>query len=112
MNFSSERLPKALLITSNVAKLDTLSAPDLKSLVTFENKSGFNQVILDLANTKYCDSSGLSAILMANRMCKDTNGRLIICGCEPAVMKIIEIAQLDKVLLITANVDEAKSHIE
>ncbi|MFN5888571.1 MAG: STAS domain-containing protein, partial [Flavobacteriales bacterium] len=50
--------------------------------------------------TKFCDSSGLSAILVANRLCKDTNGVFVLTGIHPNVGKMIEIAQLDRVLLI------------
>ena len=52
-------------------------------------------------------SSGLSAILVANRICKDTNGKFVLCGLQTNVEKLIEIAQLDRVLSITSNEKEA-----
>jgi anti-anti-sigma factor len=60
-----------------------------------------------LSATKYCDSSGLSAILTANRLCKDTNGKFVLCGLQDNVTKLIQIAQLDKVLSISSNQKEA-----
>ena len=69
--------------------------------LTLLNKQGVNNVVIDMTQTKYCDSSGLSAILMANRLCKDTNGHFVMCGLQENVYKLIQIAQLDKVLLIT-----------
>ena len=60
-----------------------------------------------MSKCKYCDSSGLSAVLVANRMCKDTNGKFILCGLQPNVEKLIQIAQLDRVLSITSNEKEA-----
>ena len=60
-----------------------------------------------MSQTKYCDSSGLSAILIANRLCKDTNGSFHLAGLQPNVLKLIQIAQLDKVLNLSENTDSA-----
>jgi anti-sigma B factor antagonist len=66
-----------------------------------------NNIVIDLSKTKYCDSSGLSAVLTANRLCKDTNGTFVLCGLQDNVRKLVEIAQLDKVLSITDNEAQA-----
>ena len=100
MNFKSEKKGNILIVRSSIERLDTESAPELKGLLTFENKQGHNKIVLDLSNTKFCDSSGLSAILVANRLCKDTYGVFVLTGIHPNVGKMIEIAQLDRVLLI------------
>ena len=112
MNFTSDVRKNVVVVTSMVEKLDTHTAPDLKSVFTFENKNGQNKILLDLTKTKFCDSSGLSAILVANRLCKDTNGAFAIAGAQPVVLKMIEIAQLDKVLVIVENKEAALSSFE
>ena len=76
------------------------------------NNSGINTIVLDLSTSKYCDSSGLSAILTGNRLCKDTNGKFVICGLQANVQKMIEIAQLDSVFKIYDTVEEAQAAIE
>jgi len=112
MNFECDVKKKALVVTSLVEKLDTHSAPDLKSIFTFEHKKGHNHMVLDLSKTKFCDSSGLSAILVANRLCKDTNGTFYLAGVQPVVLKMIEIAQLDRVFKIFQTVEEALNSFE
>jgi anti-anti-sigma factor len=62
---------------------------------------------VDLSEVKYCDSSGLSALLVGNRISKEHNGSLTLFGLQPAVDKIITISQLDKVLNITLDQDTA-----
>lgn len=64
-------------------------------------------MVIDMSETRYCDSSGLSAILSANRLCRDTNGQFALCGLNDNVMKLIQIAQLDRVLTIT--IDQASA---
>jgi anti-sigma B factor antagonist len=107
MNFEVTQEAHYAIVRTGVEKLDATNAPELKAEFISLNKKGINNIILDLSRTRYCDSSGLSAILTANRLCKDTNGVFVLCGLQEAVAKMIGIAQLDKVLNITAEVDHA-----
>lgn len=88
-------------------RLDTLIAPDLKSELVVVNANGEKNIVLDLSNCTYCDSSGLSAILVANRLCEDAQGTFILTGLQPEVEQIIRISMLHTVLVITKTVDEA-----
>lgn len=107
MNFEVTQAANYAIVKAGVEKLDATNAPDLKSQLLVLNKQGVNNIILDLSATRYCDSSGLSAILTANRLCKDTNGLFVLCGLQENVSKMVGIAQLDKVLNITEAVDHA-----
>jgi anti-sigma B factor antagonist len=112
MDFQTIQNKFSAVIKCNAEKLTALNATELKSELLILNKNGVNNIILDLSSTKYCDSSGLSAILSGNRLCKDTNGKFILCGMQPSVQKVIQIAQLDKVLLLTTTLEEAHKAIE
>jgi anti-sigma B factor antagonist len=107
MNFSITQRDKVAILKSQVEKLDALQAPVLKAQLILLGKSGSKNIILDLSESRYCDSSGLSAILVGKRLCTDLNGSFVICGLQPSVTKLISIAQLDKVLNIVPTVDEA-----
>lgn len=97
------------VVKTNVDRLNAGNAPQLKAELVMLSKSNVNNIVIDMASTSYCDSSGLSAILVANRLCKDTNGQFVLCGLNDNVNKLIQIAQLDKVLTIAANQSEALS---
>ncbi len=107
MNFTIEDKGRYTLVTSNADKLDTTCAPELKSELVYLNKTGVRNVIIDLTATRYCDSSGLSALLVANRLCKSVNGSLIVCGLQEPVQKLVQISQLESVLSITPTPSEA-----
>lgn len=107
MNFTVTHDNNYTIITAQVDKLNATNAPDLKAEILKQNRDSINNLVIDLANTSYCDSSGLSAILSANRLCKDSSGKFILCGLQPNVKKMIEIAQLNRVLNIVDNVDAA-----
>ena len=88
--------------------LDSFISPDLKAELVMISNQGASHIILDLADCEYCDSSGLSAILVGNRLCEDSEGTFIICNLAPAVDKMIRMAMLDSILLIAPNVKEAE----
>ena len=106
MNFVVTEHKQYSIVKSNVEKLDASNASDLKDELIKLNKKGTNSIVIDLSATKYCDSSGLSAILVANRLCKDTNGKFALVGLQPNVTKMIAISQLDKVLSIVSTLEE------
>ena len=106
MEFKIEKLENYTLIQVLEEKLDTHIAPTLKSELVLVSGNGEKNIILDLAKVRYCDSSGLSSILVANRLCKNSNGTFVLTGLNEAVERLITISQLDTVLNITNTVDE------
>ncbi|OFY03804.1 MAG: anti-anti-sigma factor [Bacteroidetes bacterium GWF2_33_16] len=107
MEFKIEKLEKYTLIQVMEEKLDTNVAPSLKSELVLISGKGEKNIILDLSSCRYCDSSGLSAILVANRLCKNANGTFVLTGLNEAVDRLITISQLDTVLNIAYSVEEA-----
>ena len=107
MEFKIEKLKNYTLIQVLEEKLDTHIAPTLKSELVLVSGNGEKNIVLDLTRCRYCDSSGLSAILVANRLCKNANGTFVLTGLNDAVERLITISQLDTVLNITGSMDEA-----
>lgn len=107
MDFNIENRNNSTLIQVQTEKLDTHIAPALKSELVLVSGKGEKNIILDLEQCQYCDSSGLSAILVANRLCKNAGGTFVLCGLNDAVERLITISQLDTVLNITTTVDDA-----
>ena len=107
MEFKIEKLDTHTRIQVMIDKLDTHIAPSLKSELVLIAGNGEKNIILDLSNCRYCESSGLSAILVANRLCKNANGTFVLSGLQTAVERLITISQLDTVLNITTTIDEA-----
>jgi len=112
MEFKIDKKENHTLIKVLEEKLDTHIAPTLKSELVLVSGNGEKNIILDLSNCRYCDSSGLSAILVANRLCKNANGTFVLTGLNDAVERLIIISQLDTVLNITDSLDEASEMIK
>ena len=106
MNFTSSQKDKLVVVVSNVEKLDAICAPELKAEVTLLNRENSKNIVVDLSATKYIDSSGLSALLVGQRLCRDANGTFVVCGLQETVKKLISISQLDSVFKITPTLNE------
>jgi anti-anti-sigma factor len=107
MKYSINKDEKYILFKLNEDKLDTSVSPEIKSEFVTLNAEGNRNIILDLSEAKYIDSSGLSAILVANRLCQNANGQFIIAGASDHVIKLFKISQLDTVLTLLPTVEEA-----
>jgi len=107
MNFHIDKTEKYTIIKLQTEKLDSSIAPSLKSELVILNTDGVKNIVIDLTDTRYCDSSGLSAILVANRLCKNSQGTFVLTGLQEPVKKLISISQLDTILNITNTMVEA-----
>jgi anti-sigma B factor antagonist len=107
MKYAIDKQEKYTLLKLEEEKLDATISPELKSTFVSMNAEGTKSFVVDLNHVKYVDSSGLSAILIANRLCNDQEGTLVLTGVTEHVLKLIKISQLDKVLSIVPTVEEA-----
>ena len=108
MSITTEKKNNFSLLKINKEKLDSTLSPDLKAEFVELNKNGEKNILVDLSQVKYCDSSGLSALLIGNRLCNEKKGKLVLNSLQDMVKKMIEISQLDKVLKIAKSIDEAE----
>jgi len=107
MKFSLDKNDNYSVFSLEEENLNSILAPDLKSEFVFLRNEGVRNLIFDLAKVKYVDSSGLSAILTANRLWKGY-GTFILTGAEHApVQKLIEISRLESILEIIPTVQES-----
>ena len=107
MNLTIDRQEKYALVKIHEQKLTSNVAPELKAEVVMLHHEGFKNLIFDLNEVQYCDSSGLSAILVGFRMCRDQNGTFVLTGVQDHVRKPISISQLDSMLTQLPTVNEA-----
>lgn len=107
MQYNTDKQDQYTLIKVQEEKLNAHLVPELKSIFVTLNNEGVHSFILDLSDVRYTDSSGLSAILIANRLCNESKGILVLIGVTEHVMKLIAISQLEKILHILPTQEEA-----
>lgn len=108
MNFEIKRIDGVTIFKLNEKRLDTNISGLVKGEFTLLLKvEGVNKLVLDLSDVETCDSSGLSAILVANRIINTTGGSMRIASPSEKVYSLIRITQLDRVLPVCETVEEA-----
>lgn len=107
MNFSIETFEKYTLVKVEAEKVGGIISPELKAKFVELNAQNVRNIVFNMHNARYCDSSGLSAILVGNRLCKNSNGTFVICHLNDMVSKLIQISQLESILNITPTQQEA-----
>lgn len=110
MKYTIDKKEQYVIFTPMEEKLDSLLAPVLKSELLTIHAEGFTNLVLDMSQVKYVDSSGLSALLVGDREF-GRNGIFLISGIQDHVMKLLKISMLDKKLNLVANLEEASEAI-
>ncbi|NJN41712.1 MAG: STAS domain-containing protein [Flammeovirgaceae bacterium] len=107
MKYTIDKQEKYSLIRLHEEKMDSSIAPNLKSEMITLHAEGVRNIILDLTDVKYTDSSGLSALLVGNRVVQEDGGIFVLTALSDHTHKLIKISQLDSVLTILPTVEEA-----
>jgi anti-sigma B factor antagonist len=110
MKFDTKKNGKTTILTLRGRKLDATVSPTLKAefLVLCKPKE-CNKLIIDMKEVQFCDSSGLSALLIADRSMRDHGGSVHLVHVHERVRDLMKISQLDRIFTINAKVEEAIS---
>lgn len=107
MNFDVKKQGTATVLKVKERKLDASVSPELKGefliLCTPETK----QLVIDLSDVEFCDSSGLSALLIAERKMRENGGVVKLAGLHKKVLTLIKISHLDRAFQIYDTVAKA-----
>lgn len=111
MKYEIDKQEKFAIMRLEEENLNSLVAPILKSELVILSNEGVRNLILDLKDVKFVDSSGLSAILTGNRLWSDSKSFIITGIDHPSVKKLLEISRLDSILTLIPTVEESIDYI-
>jgi anti-anti-sigma factor len=78
MKFDVQKDGASATLTLKEKKLDSTISSELKGEFLILCKPKLSTLVIDLHAVEFCDSSGLSALLIAERKMKDTAGRCAV----------------------------------
>ncbi|MDE3057672.1 MAG: STAS domain-containing protein [Bacteroidota bacterium] len=107
MKFDVTKNTHYTLLKLNEKKLDATISPELKGEFILLCKPTLPSLIVDLSDVEFCDSSGLSALLIAERQMRQHGGKVKLIGVKKRVMDLLKISQLDRVFHIFDNLAKA-----
>ena len=100
MKFDIQKNGASTILKLKERKLDSTVSSELKGEFLLLCKPKVETLIVDLAEVEFCDSSGLSALLIAERQMRGHGGKVILVGVHKKVMALLKISQLDRVFQI------------
>ena len=96
-------------VVSPKGDIDLTGSPtlkvELKRLAPAVSTDG--RLIIDLSAVGYMDSSGLATLVEALQASRKGRYKLVVCGLQPRVRAIFDIAKLAMVFTIVPSLDEA-----
>ena len=101
MKFSIQKNGSHTIVLVNKENLDAMIAPELKSKLVAIVGKGEKNILIDLSNCSHCDSSGLSALLLGNRLCLELNGKFVLCGLTDQIRKSLDLLGFEVFLTIS-----------
>jgi anti-sigma B factor antagonist len=88
-------------------EIDTYTAPGFRSAIQQAIDARSGNLVIDLSDVAYMDSSGFGSLLGAARHIKSTGGAVKLTGCSEAIERIIHITGLDASIEVFSTLDEA-----
>lgn len=107
MQYNLDKRENYAIFSLEEENLNSIIAPSLKSEFVFFRNEGIKNLVFDFSKVKYVDSSGLSAILTANRLWRGYGSFVLTEINSPIIMRLIKISKLETILSITNTLDEA-----
>jgi len=89
------------LVLELVGELDLVSAPQLEAALRVLDEDLYASTVLDLSGLTFIDSTGLRAIIAADRAVRDQANILLIVRGPPAVQRMFELTGTDAELTWT-----------
>jgi anti-sigma B factor antagonist len=95
-----EEMPEGdcLVISLMEQRLDAVIAASFRETLVDRIDRGCRNLVLDLAQVGFMDSSGLGALVFVLKHLVHKGGRLHICGVTPGVMAVLKLTRMDRVL--------------
>ncbi len=107
MKFAIDKRDRFCVLKVDEDKLLSNFAPQLKSELVMLHTEGFKNIILDLSSVQFVDSSGLSALLVGNRLSKEAGGTFVLTNLNTHIQKLVKISQLESILNIVPSLSES-----
>ncbi len=107
MRFTVDHIDNRATLILHETHLNAENSGDLKGELIVLCKSGVDVLFIDMGEVVFCDSSGISALLMAHREMGNLGGYSILVSLSPEIERLVSLARLDRVLYIYPTKEEA-----
>ncbi len=112
MKLTIENDNDIVIMNIKEANVGTEIAPDLKSKVLIEAQPNIRALIFNLENVETMDSSGLGALLLANRQLRNYSIPVCIVKAQQFVKNLFSMTKIDSLFLFFDTEEQAIEYIK
>ena len=102
-DLSEEDVDDRTHLITVAGEIHVSTAPEFSRLLTAAIGRGKTQVVLDLGDVEFIDSTGLSVLLNGLRRVTRRGGRMAIVCSNPTVLRLFVITRLDSTFTIVGS---------
>ena len=102
-DLSEEDVDERTHLIAVTGEIHVSTAPEFSRLLSAAIGRGKTQVVLDLSDVEFIDSTGLSVLLNGLRRVTRRGGRMAIVCSNPTVMRLFVITRLDSTFTIVGS---------
>jgi len=107
MNLKTEKKNDVMVINVKEERLDAHNSGDLKGEMQKLFEEGTKNILVDLKDVRFIDSSGLGALVSGFKNAISHQGNLKLSSLQPQVKSMFELTRLHRVFEIFASTSEA-----
>jgi anti-sigma B factor antagonist len=107
MNLKTELNGKVMVVMVREERLDAHNSNDLKVEMNRLFEGGTRDLLVDLKEVRFIDSSGLGVLVSGFKNASTHQGSIKLCGLQTQVKSMFELTRLHRVFDIFQTIDEA-----
>ena len=107
MKLNLEKLTACTVLYIQEERIDAHNSGELKEAILHLIEQGETNIIVQLEQVKFIDSSGLGALLSGHKNATAKSGKLAFVNMQLQVLSMFELTRLDRVFEIYADLNEA-----
>jgi anti-sigma B factor antagonist len=107
MNLKTEAHAEVMVIIVREERLDAHNSDELKVEMNHLFESGTKNLVIDLKEVRFVDSSGLGVLVSGFKNASTRQGSIKLSGLQAQVKSMFELTRLHRVFDIYQTVDEA-----
>ena len=107
MNLNLEKTNGCSVLFVQEERIDAHNSGELKEAILHLIEQGEVNIIVQLEQVRFIDSSGLGALLSGYKNAAAKSGMLALASMQQQVLSMFELTRLDRVIEIYADLSEA-----
>jgi anti-sigma B factor antagonist len=98
---------KGMPVVAAPEEIDITNAETLRSALRTAAANGHGTLVVDMTRTRFCDSSGLHALIATHKRAEAEGREVLLVIPSPAVLRVFVLTGMDKVIPNVTSLPEA-----